>query len=144
MSPITDPQFSIQPIGIVHSPLKTLEDCPKQGREGAPDAWIEIYDSFTEGLYTLSAGQEILILTWLHLAKREILKIHPRANPENPLKGVFAMRSPHRPNPVGLHKVRILEITPSGHLRVTPLEVVDGTPVIDIKSAQEDRRQSDR
>ncbi len=131
-------QYTLKPIGVVRSKLKSLEECPKQGQEGAPDAWIEIDHAFIKGLDDLEAGQEILVLTWLHLARRDELKIHPRADKQRPLKGVFAMRSPHRPNPVGLHKVEIQEIDPVGRIRVYPLEVIDGTPVIDIKSVKEE------
>ncbi|UCD34819.1 MAG: tRNA (N6-threonylcarbamoyladenosine(37)-N6)-methyltransferase TrmO [Nitrospiraceae bacterium] len=130
--------YCIQPIGLVRSPLKSLEDCPKQGWEGAPEAWLEIYPAFSGGLDDLKAGEEILVLTWLHLARRDLLKVHPRGDRETPLKGVFAMRSPHRPNPIGLHRVRVLEITASGRVRVGPMEVVDGTAVIDIKSVADE------
>ena len=130
--------YKLRPVGVVRSPLKSPKDCPKQGREGAPEAWLEIDPAFSHGLDDLTVGQEVLVLTWLHLARRDLLKVHPRANRDLPLKGVFAMRSPHRPNPIGLHRVEILEIQAPGRLRVYPLEVVDGTPVIDIKSAEEE------
>ncbi len=131
-------QITLKPIGVVRSKLKSLEECPKQGQEGAPDAWIEICPDFIKGLDDLEAGQEIIVLTWLHLARRDELKIHPRADKERPAKGVFAMRSPHRPNPIGLHRVEIREFAASGRIRVSPLEVIDGTPVIDIKSVREE------
>ena len=131
-------QYSLHPIGVVRSKLKSLEECPKQGQEGAPDAWIEIDQAYIRGLDDLEVGQEIIVLTWLHLARRDELKIHPRADKQRPLKGVFAMRSPHRPNPIGLHKVSIQEIDVAGRIRVYPLEVIDGTPVIDIKSVKEE------
>jgi tRNA-Thr(GGU) m(6)t(6)A37 methyltransferase TsaA len=125
--------YQLRPIGIVHSSLKRREECPRQGREGAPDAWVEIDPAFVEGLDGITPGSEVVLLTWLHKARRDILKVHPRRNPENPLRGVFATRSPVRPNPVGLHRVKVLEIDPPGRLRVEPLEALDGTPVIDIK-----------
>ena len=139
---MSDNKYLIQPIGVVRSELKSLDECPKQGQEGAPDAWIEIDETFIKGLDDIEVGQEILILTWLHLARREELKIHPRADKERPLKGVFAMRSPHRPNPIGLHKVEVMEIGPAGRIRVYPLEVLDGTPIIDIKSVKEELEDS--
>ena len=135
---MSDTTYLLRPIGVIRSQLKSLEDCPKQGREGAPEAWLEIDPAFIDGLDDLTVGQEVLVLTWLHLAKRDRLKVHPRANPEIPLRGVFSIRSPHRPNPVGLHRVEIQEIHPAGRIRVYPLEVLDGTPVIDIKSADEE------
>lgn len=135
---VNESNFTLKPIGIVRSKLKTLEECPKQGQEGAPDAWIEIDTAFIKGIDDLEVGQEIIILTWLHLARRNELKIHPRADKRRPQKGVFAMRSPHRPNPIGLHKVLIQEIDPAGKIRVYPLEVIDGTAVVDIKSVKEE------
>ena len=122
----------VEAIGKVHSPLKKREDCPRQGFEDAPEAEIEIFPAFLEGLDGLEAGRELLVLTWLHLADRSVLKVHPRGNPGAPLKGVFATRSPARPNPIGLHRVTLLG-REGGRLRVAPLEALDGTPVIDIK-----------
>ncbi len=125
--------FRLLPIGIVHSPLKSLEGCPKQGREGAPDALLEIYPEFIEALDGILVGTDVLILTWLHQAKHHLLKVHPRGNKGEPLRGVFATRSPDRPNPIGLHRAKVLEISESGRIRVAPLEALDGTPVVDIK-----------
>jgi L-fuculose-phosphate aldolase len=131
-------QFLMQPIGTVYSTLKSLDKCPKQGSEGAPDAILEIDPAYVDGLCDISEGEEILVFTWLHQARRDLLKVHPRGDRKTPPKGVFAMRSPHRPNPIGLHKVKVMEIKAPGRLRVYPLEVIDGTPVIDIKSAREE------
>ena len=117
-----------------------LEGCPKQGAEGAPEAWLEIDPAFSEALEGLAAGQEIIVLTWLDRGRRDLLRVHPRGNPEAPLKGVFATRSPHRPNPIGLHRVKIVEIQGLGRMRVRPLEALDGTPVIDIKPVLMDDR----
>ena len=117
----------------MRSKLKRREDCPKQGYEGAPDAWLEIDSALSDGLDGIIAGCEVIVLTWFHEATRGTLKLHPRGNPENPLRGVFSTRSPDRPNPVGLHRVEVLEIDMQGRLRVRPLEALDGTPVIDIK-----------
>ncbi len=130
-----DADYLVQPVGFVRSPLTSLEGCPKQGAEGAPEAWLEIDPAFSEALEGLFAGQEIIVLTWLDKGRRDLLRVHPRGNPEAPLKGVFATRSPHRPNPIGLHRVEILEIQRRGRIRVRPLEALDGTPVIDIKPA---------
>ena len=125
--------FQLRPIGIVRSALTDIHDCPRQENEDAPGAWIEINREYTEGLKGLKPGDEILIMTWLHLADRSVLMVHPRGNPENPVRGVFATRSPHRPNPIGLHRTRILSVVSPHRLQVGPLEVVDKTPVVDIK-----------
>jgi tRNA-Thr(GGU) m(6)t(6)A37 methyltransferase TsaA len=126
-------RYLLQPIGYVRSTLKRLEDCQNQNWEGAPDAWVEIYPAFAEGLEDITPGSEVILITWLHKARRNVLKVHPRGNPQNPLRGVFATRSPDRPNPLGLHRVEILEVEGKGRFRVHALEVLDGTPVIDIK-----------
>jgi tRNA-Thr(GGU) m(6)t(6)A37 methyltransferase TsaA len=126
-------QYLLQPIGYVRSTLKRLEDCQKQNWEEAPDAWLEIDPALAEGLEGITVGSEVILITWLHKARRNVLKVHPRGNPENPLRGVFATRSPDRPNPLGLHCVKVLEVEGKGRLRVHALEVLDGTPVIDIK-----------
>ena len=120
-------------IGYVRSPLKSRENAPKMESEGAPEVWIDIDPIYAEAVDTLVPGKQILIFTWLHQADRSCLKVHPRGNPDNPLRGVFNTRSPDRPNPVGLHLVDILEIAPGPRLCVGPLEAIDGTPVIDIK-----------
>ncbi len=125
--------YRIRPIGVVRSKLKRLEDCPRQGREGAPDAWLEMDPAFADGLDGISLGSELVVLTWFHKAGRDILKVHPRGNPANPLCGVFAARSQNRPNPIGLHRVTVLEMEKPLRLRVGPLEALDGTPIIDIK-----------
>ena len=126
-------QYLVQSIGIVHSSLKSCEGCPKQGWEGAPEAWLEIYTAFTDALDGITVGSEILILTWLHEGRRDLLKVHPRGNPNEPLRGTFATRSPDRPNPIGLHRAEVLEVQKPGRMRVRPLEALDGTPIIDIK-----------
>lgn len=103
-----------------------------QGDEGAPEAWLELTPQSAPGLMGIRAGDELLVLTWLHLAERDVLQVHPRGDLNRPLTGVFATRSPDRPNPVGLHRVTVLEV--AGHkLRVAPLEAIDGTPLVDIK-----------
>ena len=122
----------LRAIGVVRSPLKARSTAPRQGREGAPDAWIDVRTAFADGLEGLAAGDEIVVITWLHRADRDVLKVRPRGNPANPLTGVFATRSPDRPNPLGLHPVVVRSID-NGRLRVGPLEAIDGTPVVDIK-----------
>ena len=128
-----DARYFLRPIGIVRSSLRSREGCPKQGWEGAPDAWLEIYSAFTEALEGIAVGSDILILTWLHEGRRDLLRVHPRGNPDKPLRGVFATRSPDRPNPIGLHRAEVLKFEESGRIMVRPLEALDGTPIIDIK-----------
>jgi len=124
--------FQLRPIGVLRSALETLEEAPKQGSEGAPDAWLDIEDWAADAIDGLSAGDEILVITWLDRADRGVLKVHPRGDRRNPLTGVFATRSPHRPNPLGLHPVVVRAID-GRRLRVGPIEAVDGTPVVDLK-----------
>ncbi|MBW1780742.1 MAG: tRNA (N6-threonylcarbamoyladenosine(37)-N6)-methyltransferase TrmO [Deltaproteobacteria bacterium] len=131
---MTHPNFQLRPIGIVRSALKDVRDCPRQEGENAPGAWIEIQPEYAEALEGLQAGHDILVMTWLHLADRSILKVHPRGDPNNPVRGVFSTRSPHRPNPIGLHRTRVLAVAPPCRLQVQRLEVIDKTPVVDIKS----------
>jgi tRNA-Thr(GGU) m(6)t(6)A37 methyltransferase TsaA len=116
--------FLLLPIGVVRSTLQSLEECPKQGGEGSVEAWLEIDPAFKDALDGLTSGQEILVLTWLDKG-RDLLKVHPRGNLDAPLRGVFATRSPDRPNPVGLHPVEVSEIDHATRLRVRPLEVLD-------------------
>ncbi|MFO7985691.1 MAG: tRNA (N6-threonylcarbamoyladenosine(37)-N6)-methyltransferase TrmO [Desulfatiglandaceae bacterium] len=128
------PDFRLTQIGVVRSPLKDLHQCPRQEREGAPEARIDMDPRYAEALKGLKTGKQIIILTWLHKADRERLKVHPRGNPAIPMRGVFSTRSPHRPNPIGLHQTRLLAFESPVSIRVAPLEAVDGTPVVDIKS----------
>lgn len=123
---------TLQPIGVIRSTLKSRRGAPRQGSEGAPDAWLEVFSAVAPGLDGLVSGQDIIVLTWLHRAHRDVLKVHPRSDPRNRLTGVFATRSPDRPNPVGLHRVTVRRII-KNRLRVGPIEAIDGTPVIDIK-----------
>ena len=129
---MSDTSFTIKPIGIIRSKLTRLEDAPLQGDEGAPDAWLELTEIATPGLAGITIGDELIVLTWLHLAERDVLQVHPRGDLKRPLAGVFATRSPDRPNPIGLHRVSVLEVKEQ-KLRVAPLEAIDGTPIIDIK-----------
>ncbi len=126
--------MTLVPIGRVLSALNRLEDCPKQGGEDGPVARIEVAPDYVSALQGLAPGQEVEVLTWLHLARRDNLTGRAQGNPDNPLRGVFALRSPHRPNPLGLHRVRILDLDPDkGLLDVFALEALDGTAVLDIK-----------
>lgn len=133
--------IALTPIGRVRSPLVDPARAPKQGREGSPEAWLEIEPGVAEALAGLQAGQEILVLTWLHRADRETLRVHPRDDPRAPLAGVFATRSADRPNPIGIHRVRIVEIAGGPRLRVADLEAIDGTPVIDLKPVLDRARE---
>ena len=114
--------------------MKGREDAPRQGPEGAPDAWLEIEPRFAEGLLGVKVGHELIVITWLHEANRDVLKNHPRSDPSRPLTGVFYTRSPARPNPLGLHPVTVRKIVGT-RVKVGPIEAFDGTPVVDIKSA---------
>lgn len=124
--------YTFTPIGVVRSSLTQRDDAPKQGSEGAPDAWLEVTPNLVVGLEGLVVGQDIIVITWFHEARRDVLKLHPRGDLNLPLTGVFATRSPDRPNPLGLHRVRILEIA-GNKLKVGPLEAINGTPIVDIK-----------
>jgi tRNA-Thr(GGU) m(6)t(6)A37 methyltransferase TsaA len=124
--------YTIEPIGVIRSELACREAAPRQGNEGAPDAWLEVNSTVAEGLEGIAAGNEIVLITWFHKGHRDILKVHPRGDKNMPLRGVFATRSPDRPNPLGLHRVTVLEIA-GNRLKVGPIEAIDGTPVVDIK-----------
>ncbi|MGH7598945.1 MAG: tRNA (N6-threonylcarbamoyladenosine(37)-N6)-methyltransferase TrmO [bacterium] len=124
--------YSIEPIGVIHSELVNREAAPLQGDEGAPEAWLELTAMVAQGLAGIKTGDELIVLTWLHLAQRDVLQVHPRGRLETPLTGVFATRSPDRPNPIGLHRVSVLEVA-GQRLRVAPMEAINGTPVVDIK-----------
>jgi tRNA-Thr(GGU) m(6)t(6)A37 methyltransferase TsaA len=127
------PEFSLKQIGYVRSPLVDRAHAPKQGNEGSPEAWLIFQPEFQEGLIDLRAGDEILVLTWLDRAIRETLSVHPRDDLSAPLRGVFSTRSQDRPNPVGIHRVRIVEIALLVQCKVLDLEAFDGTPIIDVK-----------
>jgi tRNA-Thr(GGU) m(6)t(6)A37 methyltransferase TsaA len=124
--------FEIRRIGVVQSRLSSREEAPNQGNEGAPDAWIDVDPAFAEGLQGVAVGSDVIVVTWFHLSRRDLLKVHPRGDRARPVTGVFSTRSPDRPNPLGLHRVKVMEIT-GNRIRVAPLEAIDGTPVVDIK-----------
>src|SRR3954454_5926923 len=126
--------YTLQPVGFIRSTVKDRADAPRQGSEGAPDAWLEIEPKFTDALLGIEVGYELIVITWLHEADRGVLQNHPRGDPSRPLTGVFYTRSPARPNPLGLHPVTVREIA-GARIKIGPIEVFDGTPVVDIKSA---------
>ena len=124
--------YSLRPIGVIRSELISRHDAPKQGDEGAPDVWLDVEPWAAAGLMGLAPEQEVIVITWLHEGRRDVFRVRPRRDPRNPMTGVFNTRSPDRPNPLGLHVVVIRKIEGT-RLRIGPIEVVDGTPVVDIK-----------
>jgi tRNA-Thr(GGU) m(6)t(6)A37 methyltransferase TsaA len=124
--------FELKAIGRVESPLTDLESAPRQADEGAPAAWLVFEPEVQEALRGIQIGDAVLVLTWLDRARRDVLSVHPRGDTSRPLEGVFNTRSPHRPNPIGLHRVEITAID-GARVRVRSLEALDGTPIIDIK-----------
>jgi tRNA-Thr(GGU) m(6)t(6)A37 methyltransferase TsaA len=124
--------YQIRPIGYVQSPLTDRESAPKQGFEGAPDAWLVFDPDVADGIRDLAVGTEVFVLTWLHQARRDVLAVHPRDDPRNPETGVFSTRSQERPNPIGLHRVSIAAID-GLRVLVRDLEALDGTPLVDVK-----------
>ncbi len=131
---VNQPPFEITPIGRVESALTDPASAPNQGDEGAPDAWLALEPAVLEALDGIRAGDEVIVVTWLHRARRDVLRVHPRGDESRAQQGVFSTRSPHRPNPIGLHRVEIVSIE-GGRLRVRNLEAVDGTPIVDVKPA---------
>ena len=129
---MTENSYVIEPIGIIRSELTDLANAPLQGTEGGYEAWLEISSQVAQGLVGIKPGDHLIVLTWLHQAQRDVLQVHPRGRQEAPLKGVFATRSQDRPNPIGLHQVRVLEVT-GQRIKVAPIEAIDGTPLVDIK-----------
>jgi tRNA-Thr(GGU) m(6)t(6)A37 methyltransferase TsaA len=130
---LRDPSgLRLRPIGVIRSVLKDRGVAPMQGSEGAPDAWLEVEAWAREALRGVAAGDELLVITWLHEARREVLLVHPRDDERLPLTGIFATRSPDRPNPLGLHPVTVRRRA-GGRLRIGPIEAIDGTPVVDVK-----------
>ena len=129
---MNEQRFELRPVATVRSPLTDPDSAPKQAHEGAPGAWLEFDPDVLDALDGLKVGDEVIVLTWLDRADREVLRVHPRGDPANPIQGVFNTRSPARPNPIGLHEVRILELD-GARMRVGALEAVDGTPVLDVK-----------
>jgi tRNA-Thr(GGU) m(6)t(6)A37 methyltransferase TsaA len=124
--------FELFAIGMVESPLSDPASAPKQGDEGAPDAWLAFDPTVREALDGIRERDELIVLTWLHRASRDVLQVHPRGDVSRPQQGVFATRSPHRPNPIGLHRVEVVSID-GCRVRVRNLEAIDGTPIVDVK-----------
>jgi tRNA-Thr(GGU) m(6)t(6)A37 methyltransferase TsaA len=129
---MVETDYRLQPVGIVRSSLKRRQGAPNQGSQGAPDAWLDVHPALAEALEGLEDGDDLIVITWLHQADRDTLKVHPQGDHQLPLTGVFATRSPDRPNPLGLHRVTLRAIA-GNRLKVGPLEAIDGTPVVDIK-----------
>jgi tRNA-Thr(GGU) m(6)t(6)A37 methyltransferase TsaA len=129
---VTDENLALVSIGRVESSLTDPAVAPKQGDEGAPEAWLVLEPGVLEALDGTEPGDRVIVLTWLDRARRDVLKVHPRDDARNPLRGVFGTRSADRPNPIGLHEVEIVAIE-GERVRVRPLEAVDGTPILDLK-----------
>jgi tRNA-Thr(GGU) m(6)t(6)A37 methyltransferase TsaA len=129
---MSQPSYDVVPIGRVESPLTDAATAPKQGHEGSPEAWLVFEPAILEGLDGIAAGDEVILLTWLDRADRDVLRVHPRDDVNNPMRGVFGTRSADRPNPIGLHPVQIVEID-GNRVRVRDLEALDGTPIVDVK-----------
>lgn len=125
-------RYEIRPVGHVESTLVDRESAPKQGSEGAPDAWLVFNPDMAEGIRDMAVGADVFVLTWLHQAQRDVLAVHPRDDPNNPVTGVFSTRSQDRPNPIGLHRVRVAAVA-GLRVLVRPLEAFDGTPIVDVK-----------
>jgi tRNA-Thr(GGU) m(6)t(6)A37 methyltransferase TsaA len=124
--------YQVEAIGRVESPLTDLASAPRQGDEGAPDAWLVFQPAVLDALEGIQPGDEVIVLTWLHRARRDVLRVHPRGDASRPQEGVFSTRSPHRPNPIGLHVVEVLS-RDGLRLRVRNLEAINGTPIVDLK-----------
>jgi tRNA-Thr(GGU) m(6)t(6)A37 methyltransferase TsaA len=129
---VNQPRFEVRPIGRVESPLNDPASAPKQGDEGAPDAWLVFEPTVLDALDGIRAGDEVIVITWLDRARRDSLRVHPRGDVSRAQQGVFSTRSQHRPNPIGLHRVEIASID-GGRVRVRNLEALDGTPIVDLK-----------
>jgi tRNA-Thr(GGU) m(6)t(6)A37 methyltransferase TsaA len=127
--------YEIRPIGVVRSTLRAPAEAPNQAFEGAPEALLEIEPVFIDGLHRICVGDELILLTWLHVADRDVLQTHPTGDANIPLTGVFRTRSPDRPNPIGVHRVTVTALEGPSTLRVGALEAIDGTPIVDLKIA---------
>jgi tRNA-Thr(GGU) m(6)t(6)A37 methyltransferase TsaA len=129
---VTDSSFTLVPIGWVSSPLVDRQAAPRQGDEGAPDCFLVFEEAVTPALAGVGPEEDFLVLTWLHQAQRDVLRTHPRSDMSRPQEGVFNTRSPDRPNPIGLHRVRVLAVD-GNRVQVANLEAIDGTPILDVK-----------
>jgi len=133
--------YGVHPIGVVRSTLRAVADAPNQA-EGAPEALLEIEPAFAEALHRVEPGDELIVLTWLHLADRSVLQTHPMGDVRIPLTGVFRTRSPDRPNPIGVHRVTVSAVEGPTTIRVGALEAIDGTPIVDLKIAMDESRDA--
>jgi tRNA-Thr(GGU) m(6)t(6)A37 methyltransferase TsaA len=129
---MTVTSFDVRAIGRVESSLTDPESAPRQADEGAPEAWLVFEPDVLEGLRSIRPGDEVIVITWLDRARRDALSVHPRGDVSRPQEGVFSTRSPHRPNPIGLHRVEVMAVD-GGRVRVRSLEAVNGTPILDVK-----------
>jgi tRNA-Thr(GGU) m(6)t(6)A37 methyltransferase TsaA len=129
---VRDEWLKLRPIGTIRSTIKIRKGAPKQGSEGAPDAWMEVNSFAARGFGGICKGDELFVVTWLHKGARDVLEVRPRSDPHRALTGVFATRSPDRPNPLGLHRVTVRKVGKK-RLRIGPIEALDGTPVVDVK-----------
>jgi tRNA-Thr(GGU) m(6)t(6)A37 methyltransferase TsaA len=136
----SDDRFELRPIGHVRSSLRTRAQAPLQGAEGAPEATLQFAPELAVAVTDLRPGHELLVLTWLHLADRQTLRVHPRGNPLNEEEGVFSTRSPDRPNPIGVHRVTVVAVDGCS-IRVQNLEAIDGTPIVDVKPVLDPRER---
>jgi tRNA-Thr(GGU) m(6)t(6)A37 methyltransferase TsaA len=130
--------IDVAPIGVVRSTLRDRRDAPRQAFEGAPQATLEIDAAFARALDRVTSGTELIVVTWLHHADRTVLQVHPMDDERIPLTGVFATRSPDRPNPIGLHRVTVVGADPPTSIHVDALEAIDGTPILDLKVAMKE------
>ncbi len=124
--------YRVVPIGFIRSELKTRAEAPRFYTEGAPDAFLELEPEYRRGMSRVRVGDELIVLTWLHRSRRDVLRVHPQGDARRPLTGVFLTRSPDRPNPLGLHRVTVRGVRRDG-LVIGPIEAIDGTPVVDVK-----------
>jgi len=129
----------LEPIGVVRSSLRQRKDAPRSARDGAPAAALELEERFAAALEGVRAGMDLIAVTWLHQGARDVLQVHPGRDESRPLTGVFATRSPDRPNPIGIHRVTVTAIEPPARVHVAALEAIDGTPILDLKVALDPR-----
>src|SRR4029453_5296431 len=134
--------YVVRPIGVVRSTLRARGDAPNQAFEGAPSAQLDINPAFEDALHRIQIGDELIVLTWLHLADPNTLQTHPTGDVNIPLTGVFRTRSPDRPNPIGVHRVTVTALESPTRLRVAALEAIDGTPIVDLKVAMRESREA--
>ena len=134
--------YTVRPIGVVRSSLRSSAEAPNQAFEGAPEAVLEVDAAYTDALHRVRPGDELIVLTWLHLADRDVLQTHPMGDTTIPLTGVFRTRSPDRPNPIGVHRVTVTALDGPTTLRVGALEAIDGTPIVDLKVAMRESREA--